>query len=42
MTTIFSARPRTAALAFALGLGAAFSFAAPASADPKVLARVDG
>ena len=42
MTTIFSARPRTAALAFALGLGAAFSFAGPASADPKVLAKVDG
>jgi peptidyl-prolyl cis-trans isomerase C len=42
MTTIFSARPRAAALAFALGLGAAFSLAGPASADPKVLAKVDG
>jgi len=42
MTTIFSARPRNAALAFALGLGAAFALAGPASADPKVLAKVDG
>jgi peptidyl-prolyl cis-trans isomerase C len=42
MTTIFSARPRKAALAFALGLGAAFALAAPASADPKVVAKVDG
>jgi peptidyl-prolyl cis-trans isomerase C len=42
MTTIFSARPRTAALAFALGLGAAFALAGPASADPKVVAKVDG
>ena len=42
MTTIFSARSRNAALAFALGLGAAFALAGPASADPKVLAKVDG
>ena len=42
MTTIFSARPRNVAFAFALGLGAALSFASPASADPKVLAKVDG
>src|SRR5271155_2771872 len=42
MTTIFSARPRRVALAFALGLGAAFALAGPASADPKVLAKVDG
>ena len=42
MTSIFSARSRTATLAFALGLGAALSFASPALADPKVLAKVDG
>ncbi len=43
MTTIFSARSRTAAAALALGLGAALSFAYPAlAADPKVLAKVDG
>jgi peptidyl-prolyl cis-trans isomerase C len=42
MTTIFSARSRTAAAAFALGLGAAMSFVGPALADPKVLAKVDG
>jgi peptidyl-prolyl cis-trans isomerase C len=42
MTTIFSARSRNAALAFALGLGAACALAGPASADPKVLAKVDG
>jgi len=42
MTTIFSARRRNVALAFALGLGAAFALAGPASADPKVLAKVDG
>jgi peptidyl-prolyl cis-trans isomerase C len=42
MTTIFSARSRNAALAFALGLGVAFALAVPASADPKVLAKVDG
>jgi len=42
MTAIFFARSRTATLAFALGLGAALSFASPALADPKVLAKVDG
>jgi peptidyl-prolyl cis-trans isomerase C len=42
MTTIFCARQRNVALAFALGLGAAFALAGPASADPKVLAKVDG
>ena len=40
MTTIFSARSRTAAAAFALG--AAMIFVGPALADPKVLAKVDG
>ena len=41
MTTTF---PRAALgrRALALGLGAAFSFAGAASADPKVLATVDG
>src|SRR6516165_20152 len=42
MTSPILARPRTAALAFALGFGAAFGLAGPASADPKVLAKVDG
>jgi peptidyl-prolyl cis-trans isomerase C len=42
MTTTFSARSRTAAAALALGLGAALSFAGPALADPKVVAKVDG
>jgi peptidyl-prolyl cis-trans isomerase C len=42
MTKLILARPRTAALAFALGFGAAFGLAGPASADPKVLAKVDG
>src|SRR5271167_3067038 len=42
MITILPARPRRVALAFALGLGAAFALAGPASADPKVLAKVDG
>ena len=42
MTTIFSARSRTAVAALALGLGAALIFAGPALADPKVLAKVDG
>ena len=42
MTTIFSGRSRTAVAAFALGLGAALSFAGQALADPKVLAKVDG
>ena len=37
MTTIFSARSRTAAAAFALGIGAAMSFVGPSLADPKVL-----
>src|ERR1700731_2093063 len=42
MTTIFSGRSRTAVAAFALGLGAALSFAGQALADPKGLAKVDG
>src|ERR1700677_2587460 len=42
MTTTFSGRSRTAVAAFALGLGAALSFAGQALADPKVLAKVDG
>jgi peptidyl-prolyl cis-trans isomerase C len=42
MTSPVLARSRTAALAFALGLGAAFSFGGAALADPKVLAKVDG
>ena len=42
MTTIFSGRSRAAVAAFALGLGAALSFAGHAQADPKVLAKVDG
>ena len=42
MTVIFPARSRTVAAAFALGLGAALSFAGPSLADPKVLAKVDG
>ena len=42
MTTIPSARMRNVALAFALGLGAAFALSATASADPKVLATIDG
>jgi peptidyl-prolyl cis-trans isomerase C len=42
MATIFSGRSRTAATAFALGLGAALTFMGPALADPKVLAKVDG
>ena len=42
MITIFSGRSRTAVAAFALGLGAALSFAGQALADPKVLAKVDG
>jgi peptidyl-prolyl cis-trans isomerase C len=42
MTKLILAGPRTAALAFALGLGTAFCLAGPASADPKVLAKVDG
>src|ERR1700761_5308263 len=42
MTAIFSGRSRAAVTAFALGLGAALSFAGHAKADPKVLAKVDG
>jgi peptidyl-prolyl cis-trans isomerase C len=42
MTAIFSGRSRAAVAAFALGLGAALSFAGHAQADPKVLAKVDG
>jgi peptidyl-prolyl cis-trans isomerase C len=42
MTKPILARSRTAALAFGLGLGAAFSLAGAALADPKVLAKVDG
>jgi peptidyl-prolyl cis-trans isomerase C len=42
MTAIFFVRSRTAAAAFALGLGAALSFASAALADPKVVAKVDG
>ncbi len=41
MTSRILARSRTA-LAFALGLGAAFSLGGVALADPKVLAKVDG
>ena len=41
MITILPARPRRVALAFALGLGAAFALAGPASADPKVLAKIN-
>jgi len=42
MTSPVLARSRPAALAFALGLGAAFSLGGAALADPKVLAKVDG
>ncbi len=42
MTSPILVRPRTAALAFALGLGATFSLGGAALADPKVLAKVDG
>ncbi len=38
----FSARLRSTAVALALGAGAVFAFAGAASADPKVLATVDG
>ncbi len=38
----FSARLRSTAAALALGAGAVFAFAGAASADPKVLATVDG
>jgi peptidyl-prolyl cis-trans isomerase C len=42
MKSIFRARPRTAAAAFALSFGAVLGFAAPSLADSKVLAKVDG
>ena len=42
MTRPFFARPRTTAVAFALGVGAVFALAGPAFADPKVVAKVDG
>ena len=42
MTRMFPARLRSTAGAFALALGATLAFAGAASADPKVLAKVDG
>ena len=42
MTTTFSAHLRSTAAALALGLGATLLCAGAASADPKVLATVDG
>jgi peptidyl-prolyl cis-trans isomerase C len=39
---MFPARLRSTAAAFALALGATLAFAGAASADPKVLAKVDG
>ena len=42
MTRMLSARLRPTAAALALGLGATLMFAGAASADPKVLAKVDG
>ncbi len=42
MTRMFPARLRSTAAAFALALGATLAFAGAASADPKVLAKVDG
>src|SRR5271166_4999756 len=42
MTTTISAHLRSTVAALALGLGAALMFAGAASADPKVLATVDG
>src|SRR5271165_936463 len=42
MTTTISAHLRSTAAALALGLGAALMFAGAASADPKVVATVDG
>jgi len=42
MTITRCARPRMAAGAFALSLGAILGFASPSFADPKVLAKVDG
>jgi len=42
MIRMLSAHLRSTAAALALGLGAALMFAGAASADPKVLAKVDG
>ena len=42
MTRKFSARLRSTAAALALGAGAVLAFSGAASADPKVLATVDG
>ena len=42
MTSKFSAHPRSTAAAVALGLGATLILAGVASADPKVVAKVDG
>jgi peptidyl-prolyl cis-trans isomerase C len=42
MTTMSPAQLRATAAAFALGFGAILAFAGAASADPKVLATVDG
>ena len=42
MTSMFSAHLRSTAAALALGLGATLTLAGAASADPKVLAKVDG
>ncbi len=42
MIQTLSARLRSTVAAVALGAGAALAFAGPASADPKVLATVDG
>ncbi len=42
MTRMFFAHLRSTAAAMALGLGATLMFAGAASADPKVLAKVDG
>ena len=42
MTTIFSARSRKAALRSRSGSARLSALAGPASADPKVLAKVDG
>ena len=42
MTRFFPARVRSTAVALALGAGAVLAFSGAASADPKVLATVDG
>ena len=42
MTSKFSAHLRSTAVALALGLGATLTLADAASADPKVLAKIDG